>query len=280
MAVFTREKTINKVLEIGTEHILPNPAQPRKSMDSDELQSLAESIRANGVLQPLTVRRMKDGLYELIAGERRLRAAKLIGLAAVPCIVIDTTGQQSAVLSVLENLQRKDLTFFEEAMAYSALINDWGITQEQAAVKLGKAQSTIANKLRLLRLSEVEQQLIIKYRLTERHARALLKLEDASQRRQVLDTIALKGLNVGQTEEYINKMLSYIPKPRQEKVIVVKDVRLFINTVTKAVSIMQKAGVDAQAKQVEKDDYIEYIVTIPKQSRKPAPRLFTPAANG
>lgn len=280
MAVFTRERTINKVLEISTEHILPNPAQPRKSMDSDELQSLAESIRANGVLQPLTVRRMKDGLYELIAGERRLRAAKLIGLPAVPCIVIDTTGQQSAVLSVLENLQRRDLTFFEEAMAYSALINDWGITQEQAAVKLGKAQSTIANKLRLLRLSEAEQQLIVKYRLTERHARALLKLENPSERRQVLDTIALKGLNVGQTEEYINKMLSHTPKPRQEKVIVVKDVRLFINTVTKAVSIMQKAGVDAQAKQVEKDDYIEYIVTIPKQSRKPSPKLFTPSASG
>ncbi len=279
MSVFSKEKTINKVIEVGIEHILPNPAQPRKSIDSDELQSLAESIRANGVLQPLTVRRMKDGLYELIAGERRLRAAKLIGLTAVPCIVIDTTGQQSAVLSILENLQRKDLTFFEEAMAYAALIRDWGITQEQAAIKLGKAQSTIANKLRLLKLTEEEQRLITASRLTERHARALLKLEDEAERRETLNAIIAKGLNVGQTEEYVNRLLSHTTKPRQEKVIVVKDVRLFINTVTKAVSIMQKAGVDAHAKQVEKDDYIEYIVTIPKQARKPSPKLFASSAN-
>lgn len=278
MSVFSKEKIINKVIEINTENILPNPAQPRKIMDSDELQSLAESIRYNGVLQPLTVRRMKDGLYELIAGERRLRAAKMIRLDVVPCIVVDTTGQQSALLSVLENLQRKDLTFFEEAMAYSALIRDWSITQEQAAVKLGKAQSTIANKLRLLRLTEEEQRLIINNHLTERHARALLKLDDEGERRMALDTIIAKGLNVGQTEEYINRLLSHTPKPRQEKVIVVKDVRLFINTVTKAVSIMQKAGVDAQAKQVEKDDYIEYIVTIPKQSRKPTPKLLASSA--
>ncbi|SDN68565.1 ParB/RepB/Spo0J family partition protein [Acetanaerobacterium elongatum] len=277
MSVFSKEKTINKVIEINTENILPNPAQPRKIMDSDELQSLAESIRYNGVLQPLTVRRMKDGLYELIAGERRLRAAKMIQLDVVPCIVVDTTGQQSALLSVLENLQRKDLTFFEEAMAYSALIRDWGITQEQAAVKLGKAQSTIANKLRLLRLTEAEQRLIIKNHLTERHARALLKLDDEAERQEALNTIIAKGLNVGQTEEYISRIVNPILKPRQEKVIVVKDVRLFINTVTKAVNIMQKAGVDAHAKQVEKDDYIEYIVTIPKQSRKPTPKLLAPS---
>ena len=277
MSVFSKEKIINKVIEINTENILPNPAQPRKIMDSDELQSLAESIRYNGVLQPLTVRRMKDGLYELIAGERRLRAAKMIRLDVVPCIVVDTTGQQSALLSVLENLQRKDLTFFEEAMAYSALIRDWGITQEQAAVKLGKAQSTVANKLRLLRLTEEEQRLIIKNHLTERHARALLKLDDEAERQEALNTIISKGLNVGQTEEYISRIVSPILKPRQEKVIVVKDVRLFINTVTKAVNIMQKAGVDAHAKQVEKDDYIEYIVTIPKQSRKPTPKLLAPS---
>ncbi len=274
MAVFSREKTINKVLEIAIENILPNPAQPRKNMDEEELQSLASSIQENGVLQPLTVRRMKDSLYELIAGERRLRAAQIAGLRVVPCIIVDATGQQSAILSVLENLQRKDLTFFEEALAYSSLINDWAITQEQAAQRLGKAQSTIANKLRLLRLTENEQKMILDNKLTERHSRALLKIEDPQTRTEVLEFIVSRGLNVDRTEEYINKLLSHIPKQRQDKVIVVKDVRLFINTVTRAVTIMQKAGVNAQARQVERDDYIEYIVTIPKQSNKPSPKLF------
>ncbi|MFA9379485.1 MAG: ParB/RepB/Spo0J family partition protein [Acetanaerobacterium sp.] len=277
MAVFSREKTINRVIEVPVENILPNPAQPRKGMRQEELQSLAVSIKENGVLQPLTVRRIRESVFELIAGERRLRAAMLAGFAVVPCVVVDATAQQSAIFSVLENLQRKDLTFFEEALAYHSLIHDWDITQEQAARRLGKAQSTIANKLRLLRLSEQEQKAILAGGLTERHARALLKLEDEAARAKVLEVVIARKLNVDKTEEYINKLSSHTPKQRQDKVIVVKDVRLFINTVNRAVNIMQKAGVDAQARQVERDEYIEYIVTIPKQAQKPSPKLFATA---
>ncbi len=273
MAVFSREKVVNKVIEVGVDLILPNPAQPRKVISQSELLSLAQSIRENGVLQPLSVRRIRDGVYELIAGERRLRAAKLANLPAVPCIVVDTTAQQSAILSVLENLQRSDLTFFEEANAYYSLIHDWAVTQEEAAQRLGKAQSTIANKLRLLRISPEQQNKILINRLSERHARALLKIDDPKKRDQTLDVIIDRKLTVEKTEEYINRLLSHTPKPRQERVFVVKDVRLFLNTVNRAIDTMQKAGVNAQAKQVEKDDYIEYIVTIPKQPKKTEPKL-------
>ncbi len=273
MAVFSREKVVNKVIEVGVHNILPNPAQPRKVISQSELASLAESIHENGVLQPLSVRRIRDGVYELIAGERRLRAAKLISLPVVPCIVIDATAQQSAILSVLENLQRSDLTFFEEANAYYSLIHDWAVTQEEAAQRLGKAQSTIANKLRLLRISPEQQNKILLNRLSERHARALLKIDDPKKRDQTLDLIIARRLTVEKTEEYINGLLCHTPKPRQERGFVVKDVRLFLNTVNRAVDTMQKAGVNAQAKQVEKDDYIEYIVTIPKQAKKTEPKL-------
>lgn len=274
MAVFLREKMINKVLELPVEHILPNPAQPRRVIARPELESLAQSIRENGILQPLSVRRIRPGVYELIAGERRLRAAKLADLDVVPCIVVDATVQQSAILSVLENLQRKDLTFFEEALAYHSLLHDWAVTQEEAAQRLGKAQSTIANKLRLLRLSPEQQEKILTNRLTERHARALLKLDDPKKRDQVLNTMIAKKLTVEKTEEYINRLIAHTPKPRQERVFVVKDVRLFLNTVNRAVDTMQKAGVNAQTRQVDRDEYIEYIVTIPKQPQKKAePRL-------
>lgn len=275
MAVFSREKVVNKVIEVGVDNILPNPAQPRKVISQPELESLAESIRENGVLQPLSVRRIRDGVYELIAGERRLRAAKLANLSVVPCIVVDATAQQSAILSVLENLQRKDLTFFEEALAYHSLIHDWGVTQEEAAQRLGKAQSTIANKLRLLRITPDQQAKILANCLTERHARALLKIDDQRKRDQVLDTIISRKLTVEKTEEYINRLLCHTPKPRQERVFVVKDVRLFLNTVNRAIDTMQKAGVNAQARQVEKDEYIEYIVTIPKNpSKTSTPKLL------
>ena len=273
MAVFSREKIVNKVILVGVEQILPNPAQPRKVINQSELESLALSIRESGVLQPLSIRRIRDGVYELIAGERRLRAAKLAGLTAVPCIVVDATAQQSAILSVLENLQRKDLSFFEEAQAFHSLIHDWAITQEAAAQRLGMAQSTIANKLRLLRLNTEQQNKIVANGLTERHARALLKIADEKKRGQVLNVIITRRLNVDQTEQYINRLLAHSPKRRQERIFVVKDVRLFINTVNRAVDTMQKAGVNAKTRQVERDDCIEYIVTIPKQGEKASPKL-------
>lgn len=172
---FTKEKLINKVVEIDINMIIPNPNQPRKDFQDTEISALAESIMQNGILQPLSVRRCGES-FELIAGERRLRAAKMCGFTVVPCIVHEISDRNSAILALVENIQRQDLSFFDEAAAIEKLITYYGMTQEDAAAKLGKAQSTIANKLRLLRLTPEERNLIVKFGLTERHARALLKL--------------------------------------------------------------------------------------------------------
>lgn len=265
-SVFHREKTINKVVLIQTEDILPNPAQPRYEFRQEELQSLAESIKENGILQPLTVRRNLKGQFELISGERRLRAAKLAGMAFAPCIIMETDGRQSAVFALLENIQRQDLNFFEEAKALNNLILEWNITQEEAAVRLGMAQSTVANKIRLLKLSEGVQQKVVEYHLTERHARALLKLREEHQQVAAADFIGKNKLNVAKAEQYIEKLIKYplgpIPK---RKIPIIKDVRLFLNTVNKAIDTMKKAGIPAEAKKKEQDDYIEYVVRIPLQ---------------
>jgi len=177
---FTKEKLVNKVVEIGIDQIMANPYQPRTDF-SEDITALAESIAQNGILQLLFVRK-KDNMYELIAGERRLRAAKMCGFKVVPCIVYDISDRHSAVLALVENIQRQDLSFFEEAAAIEKLITHYGLTQEDAAAKLWRAQSTVANKIRLLRLTEKERGLITRYDLTERHARALLRLGSPEDR--------------------------------------------------------------------------------------------------
>ena len=201
-----REKEINKVLEIGVSLIKPNPSQPRKSFYSDELTKLAKSISQEGILQPLIVR-INDGEYELVSGERRLRAAKIAGLKTVPCIIVNMTERNSALMALVENIQREDLSFFEEAGAIQSLISVYGMTQEDAAIRLGIAQSTVANKLRLLRIPGDEQQVIMDMGLSERHARALLRLESKSDRIDVLERIHKYKLNVEMTEAYISKLL-------------------------------------------------------------------------
>ena len=184
-----REETVEeipdtgKLLEIGTGDILPNPSQPRRHFSPEELTSLAKSITANGIIQPLTVRQTENG-FELISGERRLRAAKLAGLKTVPCILIEADKKRSAVLALLENIQRSDLNCFEEAAAINKLIESGEITREKISIKLGMARSTIANKLRLLKLTDEEQQLMIEKGLTERHARALLRVADEDRRKE------------------------------------------------------------------------------------------------
>ncbi len=259
-----KEKVLNKVVQLPVEKIVPNPHQPRKNFDDSELHMLAESIKQNGILQPLSVRKVDDG-YELISGERRLRAAKLIGLECVPCIIIDITERNSAVLAIVENIQRQDLSFFEEAAAIEKLIDFYGMTQEDAAIKLGKAQSTIANKLRLLKLSEKEMEMISERGLTERHARALLRLSSAEQRMYAIERISKGKLNVERTEKLVDEILS----DQKEKESIkkrsgaFKDIRLFINTISKAVETMQAAGINAESQKIRSDGYIEYIVKIP-----------------
>ena len=261
---FTKEKVLNRVLQVRCEDIIPNPHQPRRIFGDSDLDELALSIKQNGVLQPLTARRLPDNRFELISGERRLRAAKLAGLDFVPCIEIDTTERDSAVLALIENIQREDLSCFDEAYAIDRLIDFYGMTQEDAAIKLGKAQSTIANKLRLLRLSDEQRERIMEYGLTERHARALLKLSD-EYRLDAIERIHKHNLNVSQTEQLIDQMIADMaPTPdKRRRIMLVGDVRIFLNTINRAIENMKAAGINANTQRVQNDDYIEYLVRIP-----------------
>ena len=252
------------VVQIPVKDILPNPYQPRKTFDEDKLLELSQSISENGILQPLTVRKVKNN-YQLIAGERRLRAAKMLGFLAVPCIVYDFDDTQSAVFAVLENLQRKDLNFFEEAEGIALLINSMGLTQEEVAKRLGKSQSAIANKLRILKICDRQKEIIIGAGLTERHARALLKIDSTELRDKTLAYVVLKRFNVAQTEEFIEQLLqnSAVEK-KKERLVIVRDVRLFANTIQKAIMLMRQSGIEAESTKREGDNYIEYTVRIPK----------------
>lgn len=259
-----REKEENKILQLPISEIVPNPHQPRTEFDYADITSLAESICQNGILQPLSVRKVENG-YELIAGERRLRAAKLVQLKYVPCIVLNISERTSAILALVENIQRQDLSFFDEASAIEKLISYYGMTQEDAAIKLGKAQSTIANKLRILKLSDEEKELITKFNLTERHARALLRLGSKEERLEIISKIIKYNLNVERTEqavdEYIGKAKEKLSYKKRSKVF--QNVKIFVNTINKAVETMKAAGIPADSKKIQKDDYIEYTIKIP-----------------
>ncbi len=261
---FTKEKPINRIVEIDINIIKPNPHQPRTEFDFADIRSLADSILQNGILQPLTVRRFEN-CFELIAGERRLRAAKLAGLHSVPCIILDISARNSAIMALVENIQRQDLSFFDEAAAIEKLITYYGMTQEDAAARLGKAQSTIANKLRLLRLTPDEREIIMKYNLTERHARALLRLASPSERMIILEKAVKQNLNVEKTEAAVEACIGK-KKERasyQKRSKVFQNVRIFVNTIAKAVETMQAAGIAADSQKIQRDDYIEYRVRIP-----------------
>lgn len=271
--MFFRDKS--KVVEIDLDRIRPNPAQPRKIFHEDELLGLSKSIRENGLLQPLLVRRIEDG-YELIAGERRLRACRMTGLKTAPCLISNCSSDQSAVMAMTENIQRSNLEIFEEAEGIRRLIEQWHVTQEEAAARLGKSQSAIANKLRLLRFSESERDRIVAGGLSERHARSLLRIESGELRMEALNMVIQKRYNVRQTEEYVDRLLSNEKKRSQRKTPVIKDVRIFLNTISHAITTMKQSGISAQTLQSETEEYIECVVRIPKNqayaggSQKPA----------
>lgn len=258
----------NKVLMVPTIQIRPNRTQPRRNFDEEGLRSLSRSIVENGILQPLVVRRINSTEFELIAGERRLRAAIMAGLNKVPCVIHKCSDKESALLALIENLQRADLSMFEEARGIARLIRKYGLTQEQAAIKLGKKQSTIANKLRLLRLTFEEQEWILTAHLSERHARALLRIDDEDLRREVLSRIITDSMSVGESEAFVTDVLMkrqpHEPHPKPERKIAVKDVRIFVNTINKAVDTMRLSGINATSRRSETDEYIEYTVKIPK----------------
>ena len=267
--IYEKAKTENKILQIPQADILPNPNQPRRRFDYDELEGLAQSIRANGILQPLLVRQLENGKLELIAGERRLRAARLIGLTKVPCIVNDISESDSAVFAVIENLQRQNLDYFEEAEAMAILISDYRMSQEELCKKLGKAQSTLSNKLRLLKLNEEMRYKISRAGLSERHARALLSLTDEVQRARALSIIIDRHLTVSESEALIEQMLRKNETPKRQILKGFKDIRIFINTLNNAVDAIRRAGIDADSVKTETDEYVEYIVRIPKLEDRP-----------
>ena len=269
--VIEDEMSEGNVKHVDIIEIIPNPFQPRKIFTQESLQELASSIEEYGVIQPLIVRSLADG-FELVAGERRLRASKLAGLSQVPVIVKDFTDKEVAELAMIENLQREDLHFLEEAEGFQQLIISFGFTQEELAKRMGKNQSTIANKLRLLKLIPEVRTVVATEKLTERHARSLLKIEDSRLQLEVLELIKEKGLNVRETEELIEEFLEDIARQVEEKntpkrsvVKVIRDVRIFINTINNVVGEMKKTGLKIKVKQEQDDEYIHINLRIPKR---------------
>lgn len=261
-----RVKSTAEIYNIPQTMIVPNPNQPRKRFDYDELENLAQSIRENGILQPITVRKREDKKYELVSGERRLRAARLVGMVKIPSIVINIDDKNSAMFSIIENLQRQSLDFFEEAEAIEKLVGEYAMSREEVAQKLGLAPSTVSNKLRILRLSEEMRFELARAGLTESHARALLMLEDDNQRARALSIIVDRHLNVAESERMINQMINRNNRSRNP-LRGIRDVRLFINTLNHAVDTIRRAGVEADAARSETEEYIEYVVRIPKSEQ-------------
>lgn len=253
--------------------VRPNPYQPRKQFSKTALEELCESIKQYGVIQPINVRKISINNYELVAGERRLRAAIMAGLKEIPAIIVNVNDNDSAVIALIENLQREDLSYMEEAEGYNHLINDHGFTQEELAQKISKSQSTIANKIRLLRLPPMVKKMLADNNLTERHARALLKLHDEQLQLKVLKHVCEKGLNVKMTEELVEKAIEKFVRRDKEKEKVperkftkaIKDIRIFVNTIRQAIDLMKKSGVNAKAAQLDRGEYIEFIIRIPKE---------------
>lgn len=253
-----------QIILIPQEDIYPNPNQPRSRFDFDELEGLAQSIRQNGIIQPIAVRVNASGNYELISGERRLRASRLVGISLIPCIIMEASDEKSALFALIENMQRSDLGFFEEASAIEKLIVDFNMSRDDVCRKLGKAAPTISNKLRLLKLPEDVRLKITQEGLTERHARALLRLPTRAQLDRALSIISDRRLNVAESEKLIDQMLSADNSSKKPIVKLFKDVRIFVNTLNHAVDTMRRAGIEADSAKSETDEYIEYIVRIPK----------------
>jgi ParB family chromosome partitioning protein len=260
-------KAEKEVKNICINLIRPNTYQPRKYFSHDGIIELSQSIKEYGVLQPISVRRNGTSNFELVAGERRLRASQLAGLTEIPAIIIDIIDTESAVVALIENLQREDLNFLEEAEGYFNLIKDHNFTQEDLALRIGKKQSTIANKLRILKLSDSIKERIVGEGLTERHARALLRLPNDGIQNEVIDEILKRGLNVKKTEDLIEKELKNLEKKSESKSVGKQKYKWSINPriVTNTLKqIMDKSGIYAEYSHKEEDDYMEIIVKIPK----------------
>ena len=257
------------IIYLNTEDIYPNPVQPRKLFDDESLEELSRSIRDYGILNPLSVR-IRGSRYELVAGERRLRAAKLAGLREVPCILLDVNMEDASLIALVENLQRRDLDFIEEANGINQLIRMFGMSQEEAARRIGKSQSAVANKLRLLKLPRDVLEGLRENGLSERHGRALLRLPEPEQQREALMYIVDNGLNVAAADAYIDALLSRPAeepepeKPEGRRTFILKDVRVFLNTLSRSIDLMKQGGIAAGVRREETEDSLILTISIPK----------------
>lgn len=268
MGIFSKQKPVNHVVLLSVSEIAPSPYQPRKVFDPRGIHELAESIQQNGLLQPITVRQIGQSRYELIAGERRLKACQYLQQEKIRAIIEECDDEKSATFALIENLQRKDLNYFEEATGIHQFMKQCSLTQAQAAQQLGKAQSTVANKLRLLNFSQPIREMMLKAGLTERHARALLKLPNEEAVQHAIEYIVKEKFNVGDTEKYVAALLQPTEEehPKATRLFIVKDLRIFMNTISKAISTMKMAGIEVDAKKEENEQYISYTMKIPKKS--------------
>lgn len=261
-------KYSNEIKYIPINSIRPNPYQPRRDFNQKALDELSQSIKAFGVIQPISVRRISNDYYELIAGERRLRASELANITNIPAIVVEYRDKESAMIALVENLQRENLNFIEEAQGYNSLIEDHSFTQQDLAEKLGKSQSTIANKIRLLKLPKDIQKSLLEYSLTERHGRALLKLPDDTLRRCVLERIKANNLNVSKTENLVEDMLCSLrekdEKTVEQNIKSLVNIRIYLNTIKKAYRAINEYGLKAEYNEEDKGEYVLVKIKVPK----------------
>lgn len=263
------QKQSETILELPIAEIAPNPFQPRTYFDPAQLEELANSIREYGVLQPVIVR-LAEGKYQLVSGERRFRASALAGKETIPALLRQLGDREVAEMALIENLQREDLNYFEEAEGYARLIQEFQITQEEVARRMGKSQPTIANKLRLLHISPRVRQEISVDVITERHVRSLLKLKNEEQQLETLQRIYKNNLNVRQTDAYIESLLiteeKNVREQKKKKMLkAVKDMKIFVNTIRGTVKTIQDAGLPAEVTEHENDDYLEVVIRLPKK---------------
>ena len=262
-------KLSKELLDIDLHKIQPNPSQPRKAFAVKQLTDLCESIKEVGIIQPLIVRSTNGG-YELVAGERRFRAAKMAGLTTVPCVVQVIEDDKSALIALIENIQRQELNYFEEAEGLKELLTTWHMTQSEAAKKLSMNQSTLANKLRILQYSDRQRDFMLRNKLCERQARELLQIKDDEIRDKLLNKIVEKSLNVKQTEDLIREALNKKESPKNKKnfLYIIKDIRIFDNTIKHAIEVMQASGISAEAVINQNDEQLEYIIRINQKKSK------------
>ncbi|WP_147535995.1 nucleoid occlusion protein [Bacillus marasmi] len=256
-----------EIRKIAIDQIVPNRFQPRTVFDEDKIEELARTIRTHGIIQPIVVREFEQGQFEIIAGERRWRAMKKLGWEEAPTIVKNLSDTETASVALIENLQREELSPIEEAIAYGKLLELHNLTQEALAQRLGKGQSTVANKLRLLKLPQEVQDELLSKTITERHARSLIPLKDPEKQVQLLQEIIEKGLNVKQTEDRVVKMLEQSEvKPKPKRKAFSKDMRIAVNTIRQSLSMVSDSGIKLNAEEEEFDDFYQFTIRIPKKS--------------